>query len=55
MAKEMAQEMAQDMPMPGDYMVELRVADKPETLGLLITDTVLDINCQRYSSLHKLL
>ena len=50
-----AEEMVQDMPMPGDCVVELRVADKPVILGLLITNTMLDIDFQRYSSLQKLL
>ena len=50
-----AEEPVQDMPMPEDCAVELKVVDQPATVGLLITDATLDIRCQRYSSLQKLL
>ena len=50
-----AKETVQDSPMPGDFAAELRVPDKPITLVLLIMDAMLDINCQRHSSLQKLL
>ena len=50
-----AKETVQDMPMPGDCVVELRVPHKPVTLGLLVTVSMIEINCQRYSSLQKLL
>ena len=55
LGRPVTKETAQDMPMPGDCVAELRVPDKPVTLGLLITDARLDIDCQRYSSLQKLL
>ena len=47
--KTSGKETVQDMPMPGDCVVELRVPDKPVTFGLLITDAMLDIGCQRHS------
>ena len=51
----MAQGAVHDMPMPGDWVAEMTVPDKPLALGLLVTDAMLDIDCRRYSSLQKLL
>ena len=45
----------QDVPMPEDCAVELRVADRLPAMGLLVTEATPDIDCKRYSSMEKLL
>ena len=50
-----ANESVQDMTMPEDCATELRMADRPATVSLLVADVKLDIDCQQYSSLQKLL
>ena len=52
---EETEEEVQDAPMPENCAAELRAADKSVTVGLLTTNVLPDIDCNRYSSLEKLL
>ena len=52
----MIDDLVQEMPMPADCAVELRVADRPGPLSLLVTSTnLLDIDCNRCSVMQRLL